>query len=185
MFFIGYANAVVQLTRSGQLTSQWQNQSNVRESTTKTALGSGLRIPRGSMNSGAGWALLHFRAQAVDHNVNPADHVADRLRYSDRYNKSTVFRHAQACDQKGVSLHRLSGAGPARRKPRSGRNGRFRGPRFVFAWETRLSLGSNTSTPVSPDLTTLITSATSSISFKTLQSFLHWVTPQEWNYPGR
>jgi hypothetical protein len=71
MFFIGYANAVVQLDQN-QLTPQWQNQSNTR---VYDEDGTWVWTPNSSWVNEfrGGVALLHFRAQAVDHNVNPAD----------------------------------------------------------------------------------------------------------------
>ncbi len=71
MFFIGYANAVVQLDQN-QLTPQWQNQSNTR---VYDEDGTWVWTPNSTWVNEfrGGVALLHFRAQAVDHNVNPTD----------------------------------------------------------------------------------------------------------------
>ncbi len=71
MFFIGYANAVVQLDQN-QLTPQWISQSNTR---VYDEDGTWVWTPNSTWVNEfrGGVALLHFRAQAVDHNVNPAD----------------------------------------------------------------------------------------------------------------
>jgi len=71
MFFIGYANAVVQLDQN-QLTPQWISQSNTR---VYDEDGTWVWTPNSTWVNEfrGGVALLHFRAQAVDHNVNPTD----------------------------------------------------------------------------------------------------------------
>jgi Carboxypeptidase regulatory-like domain/TonB dependent receptor len=71
MFFIGYANATVQLDPN-QLTQQWISQSNTR---VYDEDGTWVWTPNSTWVNEfrGGVALLHFRAQAVDHNVNPAD----------------------------------------------------------------------------------------------------------------
>jgi carboxypeptidase family protein/TonB-dependent receptor-like protein len=71
MFFIGYANATVQLDPN-QLTEQWISQSNTR---VYDEDGTWVWTPNSTWVNEfrGGVALLHFRAQAVDHNVNPAD----------------------------------------------------------------------------------------------------------------
>lgn len=71
MFFIGYANAVTQLDPN-QLTEQWISQSSTR---VYDEDGTWVWTPNSTWVNEfrGGVALLHFRAQAVDHNVNPAD----------------------------------------------------------------------------------------------------------------
>ena len=71
MFFIGYANAVVQLDQN-QLTPQWISQSDTR---VYDEAGTWVWTPNSTWVNEfrGGVAVLHFMAQAVDHNVNPAD----------------------------------------------------------------------------------------------------------------
>jgi hypothetical protein len=71
MFFIGYANSTVQLDQN-QLTQQWRNQ---QLTLVHDEAATWVWTPNSTWVNElrGGVALLHFRAQSVDHNVNPAD----------------------------------------------------------------------------------------------------------------
>ena len=70
MFFIGYANATVQLDQN-QLAPQWQNQ---QLTLVHDEAGTWVWTPNSTWVNEfrAGVALLHFQGKAVDHAVNPA-----------------------------------------------------------------------------------------------------------------
>lgn len=69
-FFIGYNNATVQLDQN-QLTPNWENQQLTRA---EDGNGTWVWTPNSSWVNEfrGGVALLHFKAQSVDHNINPA-----------------------------------------------------------------------------------------------------------------
>jgi Carboxypeptidase regulatory-like domain/TonB dependent receptor len=71
MFFVGYANSTVQLDPN-QLAPQWENlQRALVHDEAATWVWTPNSIWVNELRGGV--ALLHFQAQAVDHNVNPAD----------------------------------------------------------------------------------------------------------------